>query len=228
MTITRTCLLLGAGAAILASTGARAQAQGSGIRVSKERPVSESTVSSTVATTAPAASSVTTRGDVSLATPFALSSYANMTESNMLAHLLSGDSLEIEIASLAQTKATHSRVRDFASMLVTEHRDHLARGLRMTPDEHITPMPMASDPEGVRLQETLNALRSMSPGDSWDAAFLRANIQHHQNDYDLLRINAKNAHDDDFEAFVGATQVTLMKHRDTAKSLATQLGFSTP
>jgi putative membrane protein len=229
MKITRTWLLLGAGAVLVAHSEAFAQnrAQGSGIRISKE------TSATTEVTTTPGATTrmltTTTGGEVTInSTPFSLTSYANMTEANMLAHLLSGDSLEIELSSLAQLKATSQSVRDYAAMLTTDHRDHLARSLRMTPDEHINPMPLAIDPEAARLQETLNSLRTMSPGWAWDAAFVRFNAAHHQNELDLLNMNAKNAHDDDFEALVGATQVALTKHRDMARTLATNLAITLP
>src|SRR6185503_14541475 len=205
--------------------GAQDRAQGSGIKISKDNsvPARVSTVPSTTTTT------VTSAGDVTInSTAFSLTSYANMTEANMLAHLLSGDSLEIELASLAQLKATDPRVRDYATMLATEHRDHLAKALRMTPDEHITPVALVYDPEGIRLQETLNSLRTLSAGPAWDEAFVRFNVQHHQNELDLLNLNAKNAHDDDFEALVGATQVALTKHRDMGRTVATNIGITLP
>jgi len=228
---TRTWLLLGAGALLVTSTQATAQnrTSGSGIKISKE-----TSASATVTTTPSAMTTTTTQttvssGDVVISsTPFALSSYANMTEANMLAHLLAGDSLEIELTSLAQLKATDQRVRNYAAMLTTEHRDHLQRALRMTPDEHITPVPMAVDPEGARLQETINSLRTLSASSAWDEAFVRFSVEHHQNELDLLNMNAKNAHDDDFEALVGATQVALTKHRDMGRTVATQIGVVLP
>ena len=231
MTIARTWLLLGAGALLVTSTEAVAQSRtgGSGIKISKETSAS-ATVSTTPSTTTTAVTQTTvSNGEVVInSTPFALSSYANMTEANMLAHFLAGDSLEIELASLAQLKATDQRVRDYAAMLATDHRDHLRRALRMTPDEHITPVPMTVDAEGARVQETLNSLRTLSAGSAWDAAFVRFNVQHHQNELDLLNMNAKNAHDDDFEALVGATQVALTKHRDMGRTIATQIGIPLP
>lgn len=231
MHITRTWLLLGAGALLVTSeAAAQNRAQGSGIKISKETSASAAvTTTPSTATTTVRTTTTTSNGDVVInSTPFSLTSYTDMTEPNMLAHLLSGDSLEIELASLAQLKATDQRVRDYAAMLATEHRDHLQKALRMTPDEHITPVPMAVDVEGRRLQETLNSLRTMSAGAAWDAAFVRFNVQHHQNELDLLNMNAKNAHDDDFEALVGATQVALTKHRDMARTLATNIGISLP
>ena len=80
----------------------------------------------------------------------------------------------------------------------------------------------------MRLQETLNSLRTLSAGPAWDEAFVRFNVQHHQNELDLLNLNAKNAHDDDFEALVGATQVALTKHRDMGRTVATNIGIVLP
>lgn len=229
MRISRTWLLLGAGAMLVTSeAAAQDRAQGSGIKISKERPVNANTGVSTTTTTNTTSTltTSTSAGEVTT-TPFTLSAYANlMTEGNMVAHMASGDSLEIELASLAQLKATNQAVRNYAAMLVNDHRAHLQRTLDMVTHEHINPVPMASDPEGMRLMETLNALRAMPAGASWDAAFVRFNVQHHQNELDLIGANVKNAHDDDLEAHIGATQVALTKHRDMGRSLATQLGIS--
>lgn len=221
MNIARTWLLLGAGALLVTSAEAAAQdrMQGSGIRISKD---GSTATTSTLTTT-------TSGGDVTLATtPFTLSAYANlMTEGNIMAHLATGDSLEIELASLGQTKATDQRVRDYATMLATDHRAHLPEVLEMY-DEDITPVPMASDPEGMRLRETLNALRSMPAGSAWDAAFVRFNVQHHQNELDILNANVKNAHDDDLEELIDATLTSLTKHRDMGRTLATNLAITLP
>ncbi|HMC54092.1 MAG TPA: hypothetical protein VKH19_02880, partial [Gemmatimonadaceae bacterium] len=90
MTIARTWLLLGAGALLVTSTEATAQnrAQGSGIRISKDN--SAPTAVSTTPSTTTALETTTSTGNVVInSTAFSLSSYANMTEANMLAHLLS-------------------------------------------------------------------------------------------------------------------------------------------
>jgi len=218
MQITRTWLLLGAGALVLAGADAAAQERttGSGIRVTKD--LSVSTTPSTVTTLSP--------GEVALTTRFDLAAYANMSEKNITAHMAAGDSLEIQLAQLAQTKGTSQAVRDYASTLQTDHTAHLAKTIEIITDEDVGAQPLAFDPEGARLREMLSQLRSMPAGSNWDALFLRFQAQHHQNEIDLLNANIKNAHDDDLEDHIEASLTSLARHRDMAKSVGAGLGVT--
>jgi putative membrane protein len=218
MTHTRISVLLGA-VAMLAATGADAQErmQGSGIRVQK----SEFDVSTTPSTTTVEVAT----GDVNLTTPFDITAYANMNEKNITAHMAAGDSLEIQFAELALSKGTSQQVRDFANMLLNDHRAHLAKTHEIITDEDVGAQPLAFDPEGMRMRQMLNNLRNMAAGTTWDAAFLRFQAQHHQNEIDLLSANIKNAHDDDLEEHIEESITSLSKHRDNARSIATSLGY---
>ena len=218
MTRTRISVLLGA-VAMLAATAADAQQrmQGSGIRVEKR----EFDVSTTPSRTTVEVAS----GEVNLTTPFDITAYANMTEKNITAHMAAGDSLEIQFAELALSKGTNQQVRDFASMLLTDHRAHLAKTHEIITDEDVGAEPLAFDPEAMRMRQMLNTLRTMAAGTNWDAAFLRFQAQHHQNEIDLLSANIKNAHDDDLEDHIEKSLTSLAKHRDHARSVATSLGY---
>ena len=218
MNHTRISVLLGA-VAMLAATAADAQErmQGSGIRVQK----SEFDVSTTPSTSTVRVST----GEVNLTTPFDITAYANMNEKNIAAHMAAGDSLEIQFAELALSKGTSQQVRDFANTLLNDHRAHLAKTHEIITDEDVGAEPLAFDPEAMRMRQMLNTLRNMAAGTSWDAAFLRFQAQHHQNEIDLLSANIKNAHDDDLEDHIEESITSLSKHRDTARSIATSLGY---
>ena len=224
----RTWRMLGAGALLAVSAQAAAQNRmaGSGIRVTKDN----ATVSSTASVT-PSNPTITTNlvgGEVSLATPFDLSAYGNVSEPNIAAHLLSGDSLEIQQAQLAQTKAMDPRVRDYATTLFNDHSAHLASTLTLIAKEHVGSTPMLNDPESLRMREFLTQMRNTGGGTNWDAAFLRFQAAHHQHEIDILNAVIKSAHDDDFEDHIDDTLKALAKHRDMARSLATTLGVSLP
>src|SRR5437867_6214643 len=193
MKLTRTWLLLGAGALLVAANAADAQtrtAPGSGIKVSKEQP--STTTSSapnkmlrdTTSTTTILMD--TTLGPRRMATRFDVTAYTNVTEPNIIAHLASGDSVEVQIAQLAQTKATDQRVKDYATMLVTDHQAHLGKVLHVMSDKNIGSLPLANDPEGARSLQLLDMLTNMSAGTQWDAMFVRAQVRHHQNEIDAL------------------------------------------
>jgi len=213
----RTWLVLGAGVALLASAEASAQA-GSGIRVRKDG-ASASTTTSTTAVS---------EGDVAVVTltPFELAPYANMSEKNMTAHMSASDSLELQISRLAQTKASSQRVRNYATMLVNDHSSHLAKTIEIITDEDVGAESLSYDPEHVRMREVLSALRTRSRSAEWDAAFLRFQVMHHQNEIDLLTPVIKNAHDDDLEKLIEGTLQSLARHRDAARTVAATVGLS--
>jgi predicted outer membrane protein len=213
----RSYVLIGMGAllAATASAGAQTRTTGSGIPVSKDVPAT-STVSSNPTMTV-------SGGDVSLTTTFNLAAYANMNEKNIAAHMAAGDSLEIALAELALSKATSQPVRDYATMLANAHRQHLAAVMEIITDEDVGAEPMANDPEGMRMRQMLSRLQDMAPGAAWDAAFVKFQVQHHQNEIDLLTPNIKNVHDDDFEDLVEKSLKSLAAHRDQGKTIAATL-----
>lgn len=216
---TRISLLLGVAALAAPSVaGAQTRTTGSGIAVTKDSRTS--TVSTTPSTTTYNVSG----GDVTLTTPFDISAYANMNEKNITAHMAAADSLEIQLAELALGKATSQQVRDFATTLLNDHRAHLAKTHEIITDEDVGAAPLAFDPEGMRMRQMLTNLRGMAAGANWDAAFIRFQAQHHQNEIDLLSANIKNAHDDDLEDHIEKSITSLSAHRDTARSIASQLG----
>src|SRR5688572_18405244 len=173
-------VVLGAGALLLATAAAaQTRGTGSGIPVAKDRPGVSSTPSATVMEVV--------GGEVTLATPFDLSAYAGkMSEKNITAHMAAGDSIEIQLAQLALSKATSESVRSYATMLLNDHTAHLAKTSEIITDEKVGAEPMAFDPEGLRMREMLTKLRSMPTGANWDAAFVRFQVGHHQNEIDLL------------------------------------------
>lgn len=217
-----TSIALLAVATLATVAGAQTRTGGSGIAVTKDRGTS-ATVSTTPSTTT---TTVVSGGDVSLTTPFDISAYGpNMNEKNIAAHMAAGDSLEIQLAELALNKATSQAVRDYATTLLNDHRAHLAKTNELIVKESIGAEPMAFDPEGMRMRQMLTGLRNLSAGMNWDAAFLRFQAQHHQNEIDILNSSIKNAHDDDFEDHIEDTLKSLANHRDMARSAATSLNI---
>lgn len=227
MKLKKTSVALGLGAMMVATAAAaQERMQGSGIRVTKDggEVVSVNSVPS-----APTPASITPAPSTSteLVIPaFDIAAYATMNEKNITAMMATGDSLEIEIGQLAQSKGTDQRVRDFGVMLVTDHSAHLVKTHEIITDEDVGVEPMASDVEGVRLRGLVTWLKGNPAGAAWDATLVRFQAQHHQNVIDVLNANIKNAHDDDLEDHIEKTLVSLAKHRDAARSIGTQLGVS--
>lgn len=223
MSIVMRSARLGAATLLLAgAAGAQTRATGSGIPISKDAPAVPAT--RTTATSDGTVAPVTTTPAV-LPT-FSVAAYGPLNEKNMTAIMAAGDSLEIQLGHLAHSKGTAQGVRDYGMMLANDHTAHLPKVIEVINDEDVGVQPPPNDIEGARTRAMLTWLQNTAAGAAWDAAFLRFQAQHHQNVYDLLTANIKEAHDDDLEELVKATQTSLLKHRDTARSTATSIGVA--
>jgi predicted outer membrane protein len=220
MTLTRSARL-GAAALLLAgAAGAQARPGGSGIPISKDAPTPA------VKTTATSDGSVATVTVTPAVLPtFSVASYGPLNEKYMTNIMAGGDSLEIQLGHLAHGKGTAQSVRDYGMMLANDHTAHLAKVMEVITDEDVGTAAPPTNVEGDRTKAMLAWLQNNPASKDWDAAYLRFQVQHHQNVYDLLSANIKQAHDDDLEQLVKATLNSLIKHRDTAKSAATSLGI---
>jgi predicted outer membrane protein len=218
MKIFTTCLIVGAGAVLAISADASAQATGSGIPVTKDRATT---------TAAPTGTTTVVGGEVTpRLTAFSVSSYPALTLSNIAAHLLSGDSAEIRMAQLAQSKATAQAIHDYATMLANDHAAHYASAKKALDDEDVMPMSLASDVEALRMQQEMTRLSNMAAGPAWDAEFVRFQVQHHQNEIDLLSANTTSVHGHEMHELLEDTIAALTKHRDSGRSTATTLGVT--
>jgi putative membrane protein len=210
-------LMLGTGAMMLASSltpaQANAQVTGSGIRVSKDPYISEAP--GTVMDT-PGFNAV----DAEI--------YRSMTDANIMAHMIVGDSLEIEMARLAAERAGDPEVREFARMLVDEHSRHLATSLEMSRDEDIGSIPADGDRHGVTLRRYLSNLRAMGSSPAFDRAFLRFQIRHHDHEVNALRAMRPAARDDDLEQHIDETLPVIERHLSRARELGGRLGVVGP
>jgi putative membrane protein len=191
-----------------------AQATGSGIRVSKDAYVPS--VSEGAVIDAPGFNAV----DAEI--------YRTMTDANIMAHMIVGDSLEIEMARLAAERAGDPEVREFARMLVDEHTRHLATSLQMSRDEDIGSMPADGDRHAVTLRRFLSNLRSMNPSPAFDRAFLRFQIRHHDHEVNALNAMRPAARDNDLKQHIDETLPVIERHLNRSRELGARLGVMGP
>ena len=218
--ISRTWLLMvGIGATVVAGSfapaRADAQVRGSGIRVSKDAYVPRTSETSTGSVIdAPGFNAV----DAEV--------YRSMTDANIMAHMIVGDSLEIDMARLAAERAGDPEVREFARMLVDEHSRHLATSLEMARDEDIGSQPNDGDRHAVTLRRMNAQLRAMGSSPAFDRAFLRYQIRHHDHEVNGLRAMRPAARDDDLEQHIDETLPVIERHLMRARELGSRLGVT--
>ena len=210
-------LVLGAGAMAIVSalTPAHvdAQVRGSGIRVSKDTyvpTVSETSTGSVI--NAPGFSAV----DAEV--------YRSMNDANIAAHMIVGDSLEVELARLGAERAGDPEVREFARMLVDEHSRHLSTSLEVARAPDIGSIPADGDRHPVTLRRFINQLRSMGSSPAFDRAFLRYQIRHHDFELNALHAMRPAARDDDLEQLIDETLPVIERHLNRSRELGARVG----
>jgi predicted outer membrane protein len=147
------------------------------------------------------------------------------TEKNLVDHLIVGDSIELEMAQLAVMRTQNTAVRDYANMLVTDHRNHLEALRKIAAEHDVGRQALASDTAGVEAIRALTSLREMPADSGFDNAFVRQQIAHHKQDIIELKMFGGAAKDDDLKDDIKHTLPVLERHLARAREVAAHLGI---
>jgi predicted outer membrane protein len=120
---------------------------------------------------------------------------------------------EIQVGQLAQSKGSTAGIRDFGSMLATDHSASNREAVSLASKLHIT-VPTDPSPEDMR---TYNQLQGKSGAD-FDRAFAQAMVDGHQKAIKLFTDEATSG-TGDLKAYAERTLPTLQKHLATAQQL---------
>jgi putative membrane protein len=104
-----------------------------------------------------------------------------LNNANIVAHLATGDSLEVALSQLGVDRAQNTAVRDFAQRMVTEHSAHLQMGRQMAAQAGITPLPSPADTADIAMSSRIvNRLSNTPAGPDFDRRLMRAEVTMHQ------------------------------------------------
>jgi putative membrane protein len=221
-------VVLGMGMAMTMSSAALAQTdtlQGSGIRVRKDASLSWRDTGVVAARdTGTAVTTSYSTGDVE-------TSFAGWGDGNIIHYVIVGDSMEVELARLAETGAASAEVRDFARMLLTDHSAYLAEDLEMNKDEDLARAASPTDYTLNRMMTVWNELSGLN-GSDFDRAFLRHIAMKHQSSIAAYRTLEPSARDNDLEKLLEDRVPLLERHlnraREIAGTLNVDLNMTTP
>jgi putative membrane protein len=148
-----------------------------------------------------------------------------LTQKNVVDHMIVGDSIEVEMAQLAAMRTQNTAVKDFANLLVTDHRKHLDNLRKLAGKGDIGREANATDTSGAQAARIFGQLQSMAADSGFDRSFIREQIQHHQREIDGLKMLRPAAKDDDLQHDIDRTMPILQQHLSRAKAVAAQLGM---
>jgi len=147
------------------------------------------------------------------------------TQKNLVDHLIVGDSIEVELAKLAAMRTQNTAVKDYATMLVTDHEGHLQALQKMAGEHDIGRQALASDTAGAAAIRALTNLQSMAADSGFDRQFVRDQIEHHKQELIAVKMFGGAAKDDDLKDDLKRVTPLLERHLARARAVAAQLGM---
>lgn len=115
---------------------------------------------------------------------------STMTNANVVAHLATGDSVEVALSTFGLTRAQNSAVRDFAQRMVNEHSAHRAAAMQIAAQNNLSPLVLipADTADAVMSARLMGRLANTPAGPMFDRRFMRAEVMMHQ--HMLQQLNA--------------------------------------
>lgn len=147
----------------------------------------------------------------------------NITQKNVVDHMIVGDSIEVEAAQLAVSRTQNAAVRDFANMLITDHRGHLDNLRKLAGKKDIGREANSADTSATFAIKLLTDMKAMSGGADFDKMFIQQQIAHHEYDIAIIKTLRPAATDDDLQKDIDRTLPVLERHLSRAKEVAAQL-----
>lgn len=134
---------------------------------------------------------------------------------------LAAGEAEVELSRLAQEKATHPDVKEFAAMMVRDHQS-AGQDLRQIATQANATANTAENRMESGLQEADRELReelSKLTGSDFDRRYIDEMIDDHQEAVDDLRGKAEDASHPQVKAWASKTLPTIQQHLQRAESI---------
>src|SRR5215813_12254802 len=142
-----------------------------------------------------------------------------MSDANVLAMLDIINLSEIDSADLAKEKASSEEVRTFASRMLNEHTAMLQETRQLAQQINVDPQtPALASIVGRRHQETMEELRRLS-GTDFDQAYMKYQIQMHEQAIDLIQTKADIVHDSHLYHHLKGDRQDLLTHVSLASRI---------
>jgi putative membrane protein len=126
-----------------------------------------------------------------------------------------GGMMEVQGGTVAQQKAMNQRVKDFGSMMVTDHSQANNELKSLVSSRGI----MLPDSLGNKMQKDLAELSKLD-GKKFDSKYVSEMVEDHKKDVQLFQQKAQTINDPDLKNWVNKTLPVLQKHLDSIQAIA--------
>ena len=144
---------------------------------------------------------------------------ANMSDANVVAMMVEGDSGEVAVGKLVLQKSKNAAVKSYANMLISDHSKGKKEMESLAKKIQVTPAPPANDPNPSELTERLSALNSAPSPQAMDSIFIMQAVQDHENDIAQTQQLESTVQSPQLKAALQKDIPVLQKHLDHAKML---------
>jgi putative membrane protein len=123
---------------------------------------------------------------------------------------------EVELATLAQEKASSDQVRQYAARLRRDHQQANEK-LKALASQKGVPLPSEMDAKHKREKDRLTKMKASD----FDRAYIDTMVKEHKEDVREFEKEAEKGKDADLKAFAAETLPTLREHLQQAEQLQT-------
>jgi putative membrane protein len=146
-----------------------------------------------------------------------------MTDANILAALISGDSTDIALGNAMKAQGTNPGLKTLGAMLIADHTQHIKDVMAVVTKDSVTLTTMAGDTSAQHRENMKTTWSALTKGVSTDSSLVQNAIDAHQAGLDRMDDLDGKAQNPDVKALVEATKPVMQKHLDAAKALKDDL-----
>jgi len=125
-----------------------------------------------------------------------------------------GGIAEVQMAQLAQQKASSDDVKKFAQSMIDDHTPNNEQLVKLATAKGLTP---PTDPNAMQ-QKLLTHLQGLD-GAKFDKAYVKIQVRAHTMMLKEMRMEAQHGKDSDLKSFAGETAPTVEHHLSMAQGL---------
>jgi putative membrane protein len=146
-----------------------------------------------------------------------------MTAQSFLNHMSMANQSEVSLAKLAQQKASHQEVKDFAKQLENDHTQAQSQ-LQQVAQKDKVQLPQSDQPPAK--ENTAEQKLSSLSGEQFDKAYIQHEIRDHKKAISMAENASKSLNDPDAKQYAQTVLPQLQEHLNKAEQIGQQLGVS--
>jgi putative membrane protein len=135
-------------------------------------------------------------------------------DSKFAVEAANGGMAEVELAKLAETKATNAKVKEFAAMMIKDHTKANEELMALAKTKNIT---LPTTP-GADQQKVMDDLSKKSGAD-FDKGYVDAMVTDHDKDVSLFEKASSDCKDAELKSFAVKTLPVLKMHQESIKNI---------